>query len=243
MQQTIITRFFYLSLFLLLTAFTNSTSRASGTTLVKSAKYATANKAATLSSALYEELDLQSTGLSKDVLDAAVKGYEKLSEEGVVNNEQYLTIVDFSQSSRKKRLYVLDIENHKLAINTFVSHGKNSGVDQAEKFSNIPESEQSSLGFYVTKNTYSGKHGLSLKLSGLEDGFNDNAERRAIVVHGANYVNAARVNSAYMGRSQGCPAVPQQQASKIISMIKDGSALFIYHPSGKYLNSSKILNS
>ena len=164
-------------------------------------------------------------------------------EEGVVQNTQYLTIVDFSQSSRKKRFYLLDVKNQELELNTFVAHGKNSGVDQAVRFSNTPESEASSLGFYVTKETYRGKHGLSLKLAGLEDGFNDNAEARAIVVHGANYVNAGRVRSAYMGRSQGCPALPQAQAAKVINLIKGGSSLFVYHPSQKYLNNSKILNS
>jgi hypothetical protein len=111
------------------------------------------------------------------------------------------------------------------------------------RFSNRPQSEASSLGFYVTKDTYRGKHGLSLKLQGLENGFNDNAESRAIVVHGANYVNSSRVNSAYMGRSQGCPALPEAQAPKVIRLIKGGSALFVYNPSQKYLNSSKILNS
>ncbi len=243
MQKTIFSRLFYLSLFLLLTAFTNSTSKASAVDFKKaSAVNREENKAAALSASLYAELDLQDKGLSKEVLDAAIEGFEKLSEEGVITNQQYLTIVDMSQSSRQKRLYLLDIENHKLAMNTFVSHGKNSGVDMAEKFSNIPESEQSSLGFYVTKETYTGKHGLSLKLSGLEEGFNDNAERRAIVVHGADYVNAGRVNSDYMGRSQGCPAVPVAQAPKIIDMIKGGSALFVYSPSEKYHNKSPVLN-
>lgn len=245
MQKTIISRLFYLSIFLVLTAFTNSTSKASSVD-VNVAKASSVNMktnaSAVLSSTLYEELDLEDKGLSKEVLDAAVKGFEKLSEEGLVSNQQYLTIVDMSQSSRHKRLYLLDMANHTLAMNTYVSHGKNSGVDMAEKFSNVPESEKSSLGFYVTKDTYSGKHGLSLKLSGLENGFNDNAEKRAIVVHGANYVNEGRVNTAYMGRSQGCPAVPEAQASKIISMIKGGSALFIYYPSQTYLDSSKILN-
>jgi hypothetical protein len=192
---------------------------------------------------LYQELNLANAGLSQEALSSAVKGYEKLVEEGVIQNTQYLTIVDLSQSSRKKRFYLLDLKNHKLALNTFVAHGKNSGVDEAERFSNIPNSEKSSLGFYVTKNTYSGKHGLSLKLAGLENGFNDNAESRAIVVHGAEYVNEGRVRSAYMGRSQGCPALPESIAPKVINMIKGGSAIFVYHPDQKYLSKSRILNS
>ena len=172
-----------------------------------------------------------------------MRKYEKLVEEGVVQNTQYLSIVDLSQSSRNKRFYLIDVKNYKLALNTFVAHGKNSGIDEAVRFSNRPESEESSLGFYVTKETYRGKHGLSLKLAGLEDGFNDNAESRAIVVHGANYVNPARVNFAYMGRSQGCPALPQSVAPKVINLIKGGSALFVYNPNERYLNESKILNS
>jgi hypothetical protein len=113
----------------------------------------------------------------------------------------------------------------------------------AEKFSNQMNSEESSLGFYVTENTYTGKHGLSLRINGLEEGFNSNAEARGVVVHGAPYVNADRVNSGYMGRSQGCPALPVNEYAKVINIIKDGSVLFVYHPSAAYLQSSSILNS
>lgn len=109
--------------------------------------------------------------------------------------------MDFSQSSRKKRFYLLDIKNKKLLENTYVAHGKNSGMDMAKSFSNVIGSEKSSLGFYITKGTYTGKNGFSLRMAGLDRGFNDNAEKRAIVVHGADYANAGRVNSAYMGRS------------------------------------------
>ena len=245
MKKTIVSRFFYLSLFLILTSFNNATSKGSTpeTSLTTIAEEASENASSAMSAILYEKLNLATTGLSEEVLNSAVKGYEKLLEEGVLENTQYLTIVDLSQSSRKKRFYLIDLENNKLEINTFVAHGKNSGVDYAVKFSNTPQSEASSLGFYITKQTYSGKHGLSLKLAGMENGFNDNAESRAIVVHGADYVNSSRVNSAYMGRSQGCPALPQAIAPKVIKMIKGGSAIFVYHPTQKYLNGSKLLNS
>ena len=248
MNKTVLSRFFYLSLFLILTSFNNATSKgfktdASLENIGKNVITDAENTSSAMSAALYETLQLANAGLSQEVLTSAVKGYEKLLEEGVLGNTQYLTIVDLSQSSRKKRFYLLDLENNKLAMNTFVAHGKNSGIDQAVKFSNAPESEASSLGFYVTKDTYSGKHGLSLKLAGMEDGFNDNAESRSIVVHGANYVNPSRVNSAYMGRSQGCPALPEAVAPKVIKMIKGGSAIFVYHPTEKYLKGSKILNS
>jgi len=248
MNKTILSRFFYLSLFLILTSFNNATSKGSNTetALENIGKNVIADEERTscaMFADLYEKLDLANAGLSEEVLSSAVRGYEKLLQEGVLRNTQYLTIVDLSQSSRKKRFYLLDLENNKLAMNTFVAHGKNSGIDKAVKFSNTPESEASSLGFYVTKDTYSGKHGLSLKLAGMEDGFNNNAESRAIVVHGANYVNPSRVNSAYMGRSQGCPALPEAVAPKVIKMIKGGSAIFVYHPTEKYLKGSKILNS
>jgi hypothetical protein len=172
----------------------------------------------------------------------AYKGYAKLENKGKLGNEEILTVVDFSQPSDKKRMYIIDVRNFRVLMNTYVAHGKNSGLDVASRFSNRHESLQSSLGFYVTKGTYIGKHGLSLKLAGQERGINDNAESRAVVVHGADYIGEHRLGSPYMGRSFGCPAVPQYQASKVINLIKDGTALFIYHPSQQYLHGSTILN-
>jgi hypothetical protein len=196
----------------------------------------------TLVDSLEEELNLDSVGLSHQTVEYAVKGYEKLLDEGAVNNSQYLTIVDLSQTSRKKRFYILDVKNHQLVWNTYVAHGKNSGLDSAAKFSNAFNSEASSLGFYVTKTTYNGKHGKSLRISGMEEGFNNNAEARGVVVHGADYVTPARVNSAYMGRSQGCPALPQNEYAQVIDIIKDGSVMFIYSPAPDYLLESTVLN-
>lgn len=192
---------------------------------------------------MYEGLDLSNAGLSREAFDYAIKGYEKLVAEGAVTRDQYLTIVDFSQSGRKKRFYLLDMKKGELLVNTFVSHGKNSGLDMAKKFSNTINSEQSSLGFYVTSATYTGKHGLSLRLKGMEEGFNSNALARGIVVHGAAYVNAGRVNSDFMGRSQGCPALPEKEYAKVINIIKDGSVMFLYHPSQDYIQNSPVLNS
>lgn len=191
---------------------------------------------------LYTELHLDETGLSKQALEYAVKGYERLVDSGLVSNDRYLTIVDLSQSSRNKRFYILDMKTDSLAWNTYVAHGRNSGVDMAEHFSNRPNSDESSLGFYLTKSTYRGKHGLSLRICGLEQGFNDNAEERGVVVHGAPYVSPARVNSSYMGRSQGCPALPENEYAQVINIIKDGSVLFVYNPSPDYLQSSTLLN-
>jgi hypothetical protein len=195
-----------------------------------------------LSEKLFNNLNLQNAGLSKETVEYAVKGYQKLVDSGLVNNDQYLTIVDLSQSSRNKRFYILDMKNDELVWNTYVAHGKNSGVDMAKSFSNAFNSNKSSLGFYVTKATYSGKHGLSLRLGGLEHGFNDNAEARGVVVHGAAYVNSGRIHSDYMGRSQGCPALPQNEYAQVINIIKGGSVMFIYNPSEDYLQSSALLN-
>jgi hypothetical protein len=182
--------------------------------------------------------------LSTEALQYAYKGYLNLVQNGVVKNTDVLTVCDFSQPSTKKRMYILDVKNFKVLLNTYVAHGKNSGFTTADRFSNKPESLQSSLGFYVTKNTYNGKHGLSLKLDGQERGFNDNAEARAVVVHGAEYIGSQRTGAGYMGRSFGCPAVPQQQAATVINYIKNGTCLFIYHPSANnYLKGSKILNA
>lgn len=192
---------------------------------------------------IYDSLQLGKRGLKKEAFNYAYTGYRKLEEEGKLNKEGLITICDFSQSSKRKRFYLIDLNECKLLLNTYVAHGRNSGGEYARKFSNRPESRQSSLGFYRTKKTYYGSHGLALTLSGLEPGFNDKAERRKIVLHGSLYIgdNYKRWGK-YMGRSFGCPAVPMKQSKKIINTIKDGSCLFIYHPSKTYLSGSKILN-
>ena len=192
---------------------------------------------------VFDKLQLERLGLSKEALEFAFKGYHNLLNKGMIKNPDIITICDFSQSSTSKRLYVIDLKNYELLLNTYVAHGKNSGLDYAEKFSNNPDSHESSLGFYVTENTYVGGHGLSLRLNGLDVGFNDNALERAIVVHGSAYVGDQRKQSgAYMGRSYGCPAVPQKQVKKLINTIKNGSCLFIYHPTKNYIDNSTILN-
>jgi len=192
---------------------------------------------------IYDSLHLEKIGLKKEAFNYAYTGYKKLEEEGMLNKEGLITICDFSQSSKRKRLYLIDLNECKLLLNTYVAHGRNSGGEYARKFSNKPESRQSSLGFYRTKTTYWGGHGLALTLSGLEPGFNDKAERRKIVLHGSLYIgdNYKRWGK-FMGRSFGCPAVPMKQSKILINTIKDGSCLFIYHPSKNYLSGSKILN-
>jgi len=192
---------------------------------------------------IYDSLHLEKIGLKKEAFNYAYTGYKKLEEEGLLNKEGLITICDFSQSSKRKRLYLINLNECKLLLNTYVAHGRNSGGEYARKFSNKPESLQSSLGFYRTKRTYYGGHGLALTLSGLEPGFNDKAERRKIVLHGSRYIgDNYRRWGKFMGRSFGCPAVPMKQSKILINTIKDGSCLFIYHPSKIYLSGSKILN-
>lgn len=192
---------------------------------------------------LYNSMSLQQYGLSREAFDYAWKGYQRLLEKKMIIRTNYLTICDFSQSSNKKRLYVIDVANNKLIINTYVAHGKNSGGEYATRFSNKMESLQSSLGFYITSDTYTGEHGLSLRINGVDRGYNDKALERSIVIHGAAYVDEARANAGiFMGRSWGCPAVPQKESTHIITTIKNGTCLFIFHPSRNYLLGSKILN-
>lgn len=192
---------------------------------------------------LYDLLSLREMGLSIRAFEYAYKGYRHLLEKKIINNEGYLTICDFSQSSNKKRFYLVDMVNNKVILNTYVAHGRNSGGEYATRFSNRVKSLQSSLGFYVTQNTYYGEHGLSLRVAGLEKGYNDKALKRNIVIHGADYIGDSRITrSKYMGRSYGCPAIPRKECTQVINTIKDGSCIFIYHPSANYLRGSKILN-
>jgi hypothetical protein len=192
---------------------------------------------------VYDSLDLGTKGLNFDAFRYALQGMQKMLNNGLVFNNNIVTIADFSQPSYNKRLYVVDLDNYQVLFNTYVSHGRNSGNEIPKEFSNNFSSNQSSLGFYLTKGTYKGKHGYSLQLEGLEKGINDNAFRRAIVIHGASYVNERMISSlGYIGRSQGCPAVSIKESKKIISTIKDGTCFFIYSPLSSYLNQSGLLN-
>jgi len=236
----------YLTIFIALTSFllafipTKAGSKNASRTYILSSNL-TDHSYKTASRLLYDSLKLNQFGLSLETLEYAYKGYEHLENKGRLKNPNVLTICDFSKSSVEKRMYIIDVANYKMLLNTYVAHGKNSGGEYARRFSNKVKSLASSLGFFVTKNSYHGKHGLSLKLAGLEPGYNDKAEQRAVVIHGAPYIGD-NVHSEFMGRSFGCPAVPKAQASKVISLIKDGTCLFIYHPSASYLHGSKILN-
>ena len=179
---------------------------------------------------------------SYDVFRKGMVGYLNLLSQKKLSNKGILTIIDFSLSSRQKRMWIFDLNNKKLLFHDLVAHGKNSGQDMANAFSNTPESLQSSLGFYVTANTYFGKHGLSLRLAGQEIGFNDKAMARAIVMHGADYVNPNISKSlGRLGRSFGCPAVSREISEAVINTVAERTCLFIYHPSNDYLAKSELL--
>ncbi len=198
----------------------------------------------TISTKMYDSLKLNMYGLSEHAFQYAVKGFEYLKEKGKIANDHIISIVDFSRPSSEKRLFVLDLKNYKILFNTYVAHGQGSGQAMATSFSNIPESFKSSLGFYRTLGTYIGKNGFSLKLEGLEYGINDKANERAIVMHGAPYVCENIIeNQGFLGRSWGCPAVPEKLSKPIIEKIKDGSCLFLYSENVKYLHTSRILNA
>lgn len=190
---------------------------------------------------IYDSLHLEEAGLSRMVYRTALKGMEKLSAKGWLKGH-ILAIVDFSQPSTSKRLYVIDLDNYELLYNTWVAHGMKSGKTMAQLFSNKPSSNKSSLGFYVTGEAYQGSNGYSLKLQGVEKGINDFAYRRAIVLHGADYVSEQWIASqGYIGRSKGCPAVPLDVCAPLIDQIKEGNCLFIYHPTSAYRSKSALL--
>lgn len=191
---------------------------------------------------LYDSLHLDALSLSREAFTYAIQGLNSLQEKGALKNDSILSIVDFSLPSTKKRLFIINLSKGELLYNTYVSHGRNSGKVMATRFSNKPNSFASSLGFYVTGETYKGQHGYSLRLLGMEKGINDNALSRGIVMHSADYVNERLIKSqGYIGRSLGCPAVSPALHKEIIGTIKEGSCLFLYSPDEKYTVTSKLL--
>ena len=194
--------------------------------------------------AIYDSLKLGEVGLERDVFYKGYKGYTYLLYRGKLDNVNVMTIADFSQSSKNKRLYIIDLAHMKLVFNTYVSHGKNSGGEMATSFSNIKDSFKSTLGFMLTTDTYVGGSGYSLRFNGVEPGINDRVRFRDIIVHGSRYVNAqAAEEDGKVGNSLGCPAVPLALSRKIIDCIKGGSVYFIYHPDEYYNAASPILNA
>jgi len=192
---------------------------------------------------LYDSMKLDQSGLNQKAFEYAWRGYHNLLKQGKLKKSSVLTVCDFTQSSSSKRLYVIDVSHRKLLFNTYVSHGMNSGVEYATSFSNKANSFKSSLGFFITSKTYFGRNGLSLKVRGLEKGYNDLAAKRHIVLHGSDYITPEYLkDNGEMGRSLGCAAMPNVMSPKIIKVIKNGSCLFIYHPTVNYLTHSNVIN-
>ena len=188
----------------------------------------------------YNSLAFKGPKPSYTVYQLAIKGHQKLAHK--LKKKHLLTIIDFSLPSTQKRLWILNLKENKIIEHSLVSHGRNTGEKLAKSFSNIPNSRQSSLGFYLTGKTYYGKHGFSLYLHGMEKGFNDKALKRNIVIHGADYVSFKFIKTyGRLGRSYGCPALPMEKHKAIIRTIADKSILFIYYPEKNYLKHSKLI--
>lgn len=184
---------------------------------------------------IYSELNLENK-IKYEIFQKAYKGYEKIQDK----REGLLTIIDFTKPSNEERFFVLDLQNKKINYSTYVTHGKNSGLIVPLNFSNNRNSYMSSLGFYITGEAYEGTYGYSLRLKGLEEGFNSNAFRRAIVVHGADYADPSFIEKyGFLGRSEGCPAVPTTISKDIIDSIKGKTVLFIMGNDKHYIEKSR----
>jgi len=192
---------------------------------------------------LYDKMGLSVYGLPFNVFRLGMVGYYSLEKEGVLNDKGLITIIDFSKPSTEKRFYTIDLKKLAVKYHTYVAHGRNTGENRATAFSNIPHSNQSSLGFYVTGETYVGSKGYSLRLDGMEKSFNDNIRSRAVVMHAADYATESWINRyGRLGRSQGCPALPPKISREVIDSIKNKSAIFTYYPDEGYLKASRYLN-
>ena len=190
---------------------------------------------------LYDSLQLDSLGLSTQAYHKAVTGFLSLVAEGVVANPGILSIIDFSLPSTQKRLFILDTYSGKLLFNSLVAHGRNSGTLVATRFSNRRNSFMSSLGFYLTGEPFIGQHGYSLRLEGIEKGWNDNVFNRSIIMHPAEYVSEDHIRQwGFLGRSEGCPAIPPQLDRPIIDVIRGGTCIFVYSQDKKYLHHSRL---
>ena len=192
---------------------------------------------------LYRDCHLEDFNLEYAVFETALIGHYNIIASGKNLKPELLTIFDLSKPSNERRFYVIDLKERRVRYYTFASHGKNSGSLQAENFSNTPNSKKSSLGFFLTAETYNGKNGRSLRIDGLEPGINDKARERAIVIHPAPYTSTEHIRKYGMvGNSEGCPAIGENVSDEIIDLIRGGSTFFIYAPDSTYLQTSLLLN-
>jgi hypothetical protein len=191
----------------------------------------------------YETCNLHDKGLHFDAFRFGIYAYYNLSGRNLLNNKDIIVIIDYSQSSCKERLYIINIRQKKLLSQSLVAHGKGSGEIHAVTFSNKNSSCASSIGVLVSGKTYCGKHGYSLELHGLDKGYNDNALSRKVVIHGADYVSFDFIKKHNrIGRSWGCPALPVEKSKAIIDLIKDGTCIFSYYPDKEYLEKSLYMS-
>lgn len=203
----------------------------------------TYDKESTDANVIYASAKLSFVGLPLNTFKLAMKGFSKLRNQQLLSTDSIITIIDFEKSSSQKRMYVIDLKSKNVLFQTLVSHGKNSGKEYARTFSNDESSYKSSLGFYITRNTYEGSNGYSLRLDGTEKGINDHAMARAIVMHGAAYASESSIYQiGYLGRSWGCPALPEGLHIPIINKIKEGNLIFMYYPDETYLKTSALIN-
>jgi len=188
-------------------------------------------------------IGLENYDLSYDVFRYGMIGFYSLKEEGKLGSKNLISIIDFTKPSTRKRFYTIDLDHKKVRYYTYVSHGKNTGEDMAKQFSNTVHSNQSSLGFYVTAETYIGSKGYSMKLDGADFGYNDNMRERAVVMHAADYVSEQWIKTyGRLGRSQGCPALPKELSKEVIDLIKNKTTIFAYFQDEAFLRSSRNLN-
>lgn len=193
---------------------------------------------------VYKSINFYDNQPDLDAFKHGMRGYIYLNKLGELQNDRYLTLIDYSLSSKERRLWVIDMIDRKMIFNELVAHGKYSGNEFARSFSNSYRSKKSCLGFLVTGDIYNGKHRLSLKLHGLERGFNHNAFGRGIVMHGASYVDEQFVEKEdRIGRSFGCPAVNKEVNQDLVELIHGGSCVFFYYPDERYLKQSTIINN
>jgi hypothetical protein len=167
--------------------------------------------------------------LSPTALKFALKGYYWALKKGDVKNPDVLTVIDFSMPSNAKRMWVIDLKTSQVLMNLYTTHGKGSGMTYAKRFSNQRHTDESSLGTYETLNSYRGEHGYSERVKGLEKGINDNAYRRAIVVHPAWYAKSSFIQHEHRaGRSWGCFGIDPSKSSQFVNFTKNGSVIFVY---------------
>jgi hypothetical protein len=213
---------------------------AAASTTVATTSAAVTRTSSALSATSWDDVKLGS--IDSEVFQRALGAARCAVKSGAVSNPATLTVIDYSKPSTANRLWVFDLRKRELMFEELVAHGQGSGANYATMFSNEPDTHRTSIGLFVTDDTYVGRNGYSLRLNGLDEGYNDRARERAIVMHGAPYVNTAFVKTqGRLGRSWGCPALSEGVARQVIDTVKGGSLVFSYYPDQKWLKSSKYL--